>query len=431
MKRKLHLILIAVIAMFLLSGCIMVTDTSGYGKNPQYDYSSFMTGVWLLLTGITVVVDSRFVGGLMYLFDYKNCKVSYDSDLGIVMGVFWFGLTTYLVDTGIVLSTDAANDDLNRWLIAPACGVGVAIIMHKLLKNFSAIHKIFYVWAITCMILSVFIFMEGSMFDEDMARLSFNMLVWGSPVYVLAGIFWQRYEEKPHEIEFQRRIKIIEGCDEAWMLPDWAFAFNFKEMTCNLHTWDDNSSTAYPFMQYKHFLIIDCPISPIETDCFQTQVIDTKYNVIYRDTNTKTDYDSLEPRYEEREGVSVPANFGWVECIKERKIKKSKKVQSHNEEWDYVWICEEHNIGYKLNKRTKIIQVFTTDTKLVYEGAAQVVKSERETWGVTVEQNGNTTHHVINSSLNTVAYMEDGNEESTKIGNLKRVNPALFNLEDY
>ena len=59
----------------------------------------------------------------------------------------------------------------------------------------------------------------------------------------------------------------------------------------------------------------------------------------------------------------------------------SKEMKEGFSGWGSVWFCEELSVGYKLNRRTKTIQIFNAENEIISENKATSLATNTETWG--------------------------------------------------
>lgn len=58
----------------------------------------------------------------------------------------------------------------------------------------------------------------------------------------------------------------------------------------------------------------------------------------------------------------------------------SKEMKEGFSGWGSVWFCEELSMGYKLNRRTKTIQIFNAGNEVISENKATSLATNTETW---------------------------------------------------
>lgn len=172
MKGKLHLILIAIVAMFLLSGCITEGEWSEYLGGRKMEIDWFSTGGILLLIG---AISNPVIMRLLQMFNGDNEPI--EDNGGTLYYYFFFCLTLMtIVFFGWNLYTE--NTDGIYKPVILALGLGVLIVRWGCDKNYLAIHTISIIGSAVSFMLGIFCFIYGENLGGDLYHGKVFYWVW-------------------------------------------------------------------------------------------------------------------------------------------------------------------------------------------------------------------------------------------------------------
>lgn len=87
----------------------------------------------------------------------------------------------------------------------------------------------------------------------------------------------------------------------------------------------------------------------------------------------------------------------------------SKEMKEGFSGWGSVWFCEELNMGYKLNRRTKTIQIFNAENEVISENKATSLATNTEAWEfvMTDDKNDSRLMFTIEAKENSLTVVDE------------------------